>query len=379
MTHASIVIVTTAVLATQGVPPAPPAPPVPPVAVYTSTARPLASNQQQLVRWLPGDVRCAGAAVSPITLRRPYSTLRYPNAAIPTPPVTLSFDIDDSGRPLSIDRVDGTSGYLSADLPAAFAASRFPANAPRKGCTIGYQPTPTPIAEVPIEDLYSYSLTPQGGRLPEAGWDRIRAAGDCTKDPRLQPLVTRAPDLRTLPGTPGVPDWAMLLHDVDAGGRPTNVRVVSTTGNAALDTAAIRAMREWRFAGGPRTGCANPFRRNAAVLPAPPIPADLPKQDDATCPPGRDWAQPPRLVFPEPFGRRAIEGWAVIRYDVAPWGEPGNLTVVAAQPSADFGRQAMTVIRSARLKPSDRSRTGCIDRVRFVMPGTDGAALDRAS
>ena len=34
---------------------------------------------------------------------------------------------------------------------------------------------------------------------------------------------------------------------------------------------------------------------------------------------------------------RAIEGWAVIAFDVAPWGGTGNVRVVASEPAADFG------------------------------------------
>jgi TonB family protein len=72
------------------------------------------------------------------------------------------------------------------------------------------------------------------------------------------------------------------------------------------------------------------------------------------------------LRFPEPYRRRAIEGWAVVTYDVAPWGEINNIQVKASQPSADFGAQAVTVLRSARVKPGPGA-VGCVERVRFVM------------
>ncbi|RZM34116.1 MAG: energy transducer TonB, partial [Sphingomonas sp.] len=85
----------------------------------------------------------------------------------------------------------------------------------------------------------------------------------------------------------------------------------------------------------------------------------------ATCPAGRDWTTPPILIFPEAYRRRSIEGWAIVTYDLAPWGEPGNIHAVAAEPSADFGAQAEAVVRGARLPASDRGATGCVDRVIF--------------
>ena len=75
--------------------------------------------------------------------------------------------------------------------------------------------------------------------------------------------------------------------------------------------------------------------------------------------------------------RRRIEGWAVVRYDAAPWGEIGNVTVLAAQPSADFGTQAQVVLRSAKVAPSESGFTGCVERVRFVMPPESGPRAER--
>lgn len=54
-------------------------------------------------------------------------------------------------------------------------------------------------------------------------------------------------------------------------------------------------------------------------------------------------------------------------YDVAPWGEIGNVKVLAAQPSEDFGGQAVRMMQNAEVKTSGRGMTGCVDRVRFAM------------
>jgi hypothetical protein len=50
---------------------------------------------------------------------------------------------------------------------------------------------------------------------------------------------------------------------------------------------------------------------------------------------------------------------------VAPWGEIGNVRVLAAQPAAAFGLAAERGLRGARLAPGKQGLTGCIDTVRF--------------
>lgn len=352
---------------------APPAPPLPPI-VTSHHGPPQVS--QRLLRWMPGAVRCAGGVVEATVIRRPLNTLFYGDR-VPDA-LTLSFEIDVNGRPLSITR-DGPPFAMGADdLLPAFSASRFPAGA-QTGCTVTFRPEPTALGEAPVADLVSYTISPRSGRLPRAGWDRIRPQGNCSDEPRPRPLLRAMPDFPKIEATPGVQDWSLVAYDTDAAGRPVRVRIAESTGNRALDAASLKAMRTSRFSGGARTGCVYPYWRAAEILPAPPAPEGIATLAP-TCPDGRDWQTPPKLNFPEPYGRRRIEGWAVVRYDVAPWGEIGNLSVVAAQPTADFGRQAIQVVGSARFKPSASGRSGCIDRVSFKMPPDDAppAEADRA-
>ncbi len=86
------------------------------------------------------------------------------------------------------------------------------------------------------------------------------------------------------------------------------------------------------------------------------------------------YATQPRLIYPEAYSKRSIEGWAIVAFDVAPWGELGNLRVLASQPSEDFGQQALQVLRSARKAPSQAGRVGCVDKVVFRMGPTDEEA-----
>lgn len=328
-------------------------------------------DQRQMLTWQPTILRCAGRPVAATPIRRPSNALVW--SGYKAAPISFSFSIDATGRTFGIERQRDATAAFAEDLGPALAATRFPANAPREDCTIVYAPQLTTMAETPVADLISYTLTPETGALPMAGWDRITETGNCRDEPRAQPLLQAYPDFRTVPGTPGVKDWSMVGYDIDAKGRPINVATLTGTGNVALDAASVAAIRASRYAGGPRTGCHYPYWRAPAMLAAPPIPPEETfRPAGATCLPGRDWTTGPVLRFPENYRRRSIEGWAIVTYDLAPWGEPGNIQVVAAEPSADFGIQAIEVIRGARLPASDRGVTGCVDRIKFKigMPGT---------
>ncbi|GGB29832.1 hypothetical protein GCM10011380_19150 [Sphingomonas metalli] len=332
---------------------------------------PPVDGERPLVAWLPGEVLCDGTAVQPVTMRRPLTTLGWSRMPV-AESVTVRFRIDAEGRPLSIDTKSARNTYPSQDIAPSLAASRFASGAPRTGCEIRYRQAITPLADAPVADIVSYSLAPESGPLPEAGWARLSPAGsDCRRPPEI--LVRVSPEFRTLPGTPGVRDWVLLGHDIDARGRPREVQTLYSTGNGALNAAAGKAMRNWRFVAGRRTGCLNPFWRAALPLPAPdgPDPESL-RPAGATCPVDSAWQRPPVLTYPSAFQRRGIEGWAIVAYDVAPWGEPGNIRVLASEPADTFGQQAEQVIRSARKPPSDRGAVGCIERVRFVMGPRDG-------
>lgn len=332
-----------------------------------------------LIQWEPGEVRCGGMVVTGQPIRRPWNQMGWIGSQAPRT-LTLHFAIDASGRPVSLSHE--TPGYMpfAEDVAPALAASRFAPGEPRDGCTITFTLRSTPLAQAAVPELVSYTLQPLSGVLPEEGWKRIReAGGTCLQDPQPQPLERHFPDFATIPATPGVRDWSMVRYDLDAAGKPRALAILTGTGNRALDAAALKAIRESRFTKGARTGCLYPYWRGAAKLPAPDMPEAIhaTKVEGGTCPDEHGWAVPPQLRYPHAYRRRSIEGWAVVRYDVAPWGETGNWKVVAAQPSDDFGTQAVAMIRAARLPTNGAGYTGCVDRVRFVMgpertPGVGG-------
>ncbi len=331
---------------------------------------------------MPGEVRCGGIVETPALMRRPQIALGWPSPRIEADTViSYDFRIDAAGRPLSIssDR-QGFTPY-SEDIGPSLAASRFRPGSERTGCRISYALRATTIAQTPVEDLVAYTMTPQHGPLPRNGWDRIRPDGaTCVTDPRSAPLLRAFPDFDKLAATPGVRDWTMVRYDIDAKGRPVKVQVAYTTRNTALDAASVKAVEASRFTQGPRTGCMYPYWRAPARLEAPASPDPKSLQSAAArCDGSGEWAKMPPLLYPQPYRKHSIEGWAIVAFDLAPWGEPGNIRTLAAEPAADFGKQAEQMLRMARAAPSHVGKSGCVQKIRFVMgqPGAPANAEDQ--
>lgn len=334
------------------------------------------SPVQQLARWMPGLVRCGDIPVDPVHLSAVLPTLLWGTADVRA--VTLLFRIDAGGRPLSI-RTDGASYVPNGDdIAPALAASTFAPGIARTDCRIDYQQQVVPLTKADPADLMAYSLAPTTGPLPQVGWERISPAGsDCLRQPRPAALLRAYPDFRKVDGRPGERQWSMSSYDLDRKGRPVAVRTIGGTGDSTLDSAARKAVAGSRFVDGKRKGCLYPYWRSALRLAAPPAPDDAEFGPKPLCP-AAAWAQPPRLTYPPAWNRRRIEGWAVVQFDVAPWGEIGNARVLASEPAEAFGQQAMQLVRSARRPASPTGASGCIERVRFAISPDDRGAVDNA-
>lgn len=323
-----------------------------------------------MVIWKAGDVECNGQPFAAADLRRPYIAMTYGASQLRLlNPVTLQFKIDPAGRPLSIAQAGTESLAFASDLGPSLAASRFAAGAERTGCRITYTAQQTAIADTSVEDLVSYSLAPQSGRLPKEGSDRIRPAGStCYDAPVPARLNIAYPDFPRLQAKPGRRDWTMVHYDLDDQGQPINVRTAYSTRNPSLDAASEQAVRASRYAQGPRKGCMFPYWRAPDPVEAPPPPAEAEfVPAGSTCTQRGNWAKKPVLQYPPAYRKHAVEGWAIVAFDVAPWGATGNVRTLAAEPAADFGLQAERVIRSATTEPSASGKTGCVELVRFVM------------
>jgi len=328
-------------------------------------------------------IQCGGTAVAPMTRVQPNLATVYSRPAA-LGPYTIRFRIDASGRPVTIEAPTSSEKWDagSSDLVPALAATRFPTGAAREGCEMTVTARTIPIDVAPIGLLHrAYALPHERGSGEAAMQKRLSAAYASCRTPQAPGVLNRAyPDFERIPQAPNTSSYAVVGFDIDDGGKPTRARILSSDGNAALDAAAVQAVRDSRFSGGARTGCSYPYyRRQSAVVAAPPMPdLDAYRPTDAHCDKDTAWELPPRMSYPEPFRRRALEGWAIIGYDVAPWGQTGNLKVLASEPAAEFGTAAESIVRQARQKPSAQGASGCVDRVVFKLPSGDaqGAVAD---
>lgn len=356
-------------------------PALPPVAQIPPA--PIASgNIGRLFEYVPGSVDCAGTTVTPLQVERTFPTIGFAEARAAAAPISFTFRIDAEGRPLDIEREVGkfapqTYAYVqSDDVAPAFATWRFAGGNPRAKCRITFEATGSPAIEAPLSLVRRYIVAPHN-RSPEERqfFKRIQAAdSDCFGANSPEVRLRAFPAFERISQARGTWSYAMAGFDINASGKPFNVRIVDSDGNAALDRATIDAVQRSRFAPSAKHGCTYPYyRRPKEPLEAPKAPeAATFAPADAKCPADQTgWTSMPSLRFPAGFQQRSIEGWAVIGYDVAPWGATGNVRVLAAEPAAMFGEEARSIVSMARQAPSQAGRSGCVDIVRFVMPSID--------
>ncbi len=381
-----MIVVVTAALAMTGVqvsvPPAPPPPPVIDMSPLLRSGSRLPA-EQQLLRWTASPALCRDAGAGGVR-GQPMVRAPEPQRALSwvtyvrRPSLTFDFRIDASGRPLSIRRaVPAAPTYVAdaQDVAPALAASRFAPGVARSGCTVTFTAVATPISTAPLAEILAFSALPSG-TPNRALWQRVRLPGSTCVDPVPDVLLRAFPAFRTLPDQPGFRSWSLTGYDLDAAGKPIRLRTVASSGTPELDAAARRAVAASRFERGARVGCLYPYYKNATVLAAPEPPEEERlRPADATCPRQHDWSRAPVLSYPPAYSSRSIEGWAIVAYDVAPWGQTGNLRVLQSEPTADFGEAATQMIRSAAHKPGG-GYVGCTERVLYVIrkPGMAGGA-----
>jgi TonB family protein len=210
-----------------------------------------------------------------------------------------------------------------------------------------------------------------GDSLVRQAFARLQLPGStCATDPvPREPIV---PLTRAIPEVPGGISYSFFSYDVDGSGRPVNIRLLSSSGNRALDLQGDIALGRARFPAQPRSGCLYYFYRYSIErVPPPPVPATADLQPPATrCEDEvrRRVAQLFRMRFPIEFIRRPTEGWAIFTFDVAASGELRNVRIAASEPAARFGEEVLRAATAVRLADVAGSRRGCVSRARFVLP-----------
>ncbi len=341
-------------------------PPPPPIVTMSGRA------ERGLVAFDIEDLSCPSGPVAAhgAALVLPEPMLRSRWDRLDSRVQDVRFAIDASGRTRAIGLPEDAYGD---DVAPAVAALRFPAGPPRESCHARVAARYYAADRVPsaLAALY-WTMPARGRKLPV--FDRIVPEGsDCGKDmPRW--LVRAQPDFDSVPSTPGKLDFVTYRFAIDEAGETQDIEPIYESGNADLVTAGKAALAQWRFeTGKPRRDCSYGFWRGRAVpLPSPAFAPSLPSKK---CP-DSDFASMPDLApyYPDNFRRRAIEGVARLRYSAAPWGEIGDIEIIASEPADAFGDAGKRLLARARLEASDTARIDCTVNIAFALPDSDGPA-----
>jgi Gram-negative bacterial TonB protein C-terminal len=338
-------------------------PPPPVVIVSPPTSNP---RQQSVAVLKPVDGRCDDGALDISAVEKPAVQLLWTPNQPAEMPITLSFRIDESGRVLGLKREPAGYGVFP-DLSPSLAATRFASGKARYGCSIRYSREQTSIAEANADDLIAYSLVTRP-RPPRELFDRLSPKGSDCYPKRPAVLLQAYPEFDRIPATAGRTDWSMVKFDIDNSGKPVAVGIHATSGNKALDKASIGAIAKSRYAKGAKKGCLYPYWRAPEPVAAPESPEiSAYSGGQGQCPVDVEWTSKPALVYPDNFRRRAIEGWAIVAFDVAPWGATGNVKLVAAEPATEFGDVALNIVRGATVATTEKGYSGCFEKIRYVM------------
>jgi TonB family protein len=77
---------------------------------------------------------------------------------------------------------------------------------------------------------------------------------------------------------------------------------------------------------------------------------------------------PENKIYPPAYAKRRVAGWAILRFDVAPWGQVGAIEVLASQPTQAFADAARGLLMGARPSPPPSGYRGCVVPMIYAIP-----------
>jgi len=360
-------------------------------------ARPISSPYYSLTEWIAGKANCDGKPVDAVWTETPSPTIASPDSK--PGDVVLSFSIDATGRPVSIRfdtrPRDGKAdvGILLAaagvegnpDLEPAMATWRFAPGTVRNNCSIRFSRKTETFEQAP--DVAVLQIATMGWLtspvLAGPVLDKFRVSrSSCPSMPI--PRIIHYPALDEMPLPAGRMSVSLYRFDVAPDGRTSGVRSLASNAPEQIVAATTEAMRASSYkANASRQGClASVLSRPVATMSPPPVPPPATfRQPDSNCP-----ASPNGLLsigsleFPPSYQVRAIEGWAVVRFDIESDGKVTSVVALESQPTSEFGQQAEKVLRSSR-GPTGQHYKDCVTRVLYSLadtpaPVTYGGAID---
>lgn len=325
----------------------------------------------------PAVVTCGGEPVTPIRAEplRPSLIVATPidlGHDRPEPPaVDLTFDIAADGRPYSIRIARAGSypvvigGTLEPQAQASLLGWRFQPRA-LTGCRLETHAVTTPLADA-SEALIARTLALTGPGTADGRRVLMRALArpddDCRTTPGRRTVVSPGPDVQPDPGTRA---WTVVRYDIDADGRIQLGETLESSPDPTVIQGVSEAYAQTTFQHGkPRRGCIMVLERYGPTAPPGPIPMPDWEPLNRCTAQQRARFTPGRLTYPPALRDRGVEGWALVRFDIASWGSVGGVTLLQAEPAQAFGDQALAIIRQGRATPAFDHAVGCVDRVVF--------------
>lgn len=341
--------------AAQAVIPPPPPKPQPQLVVYgpTPTAFTCDKGQPRLVEGAPVPIRTQQGYVS---VEGQFNS-----------PVLegYTFGVDADGRVIDLDR----SGAWTPDSQAAVIASwRFAPGAPASKCKLSLTATVVPLALASPAQLLQAQIA-EWRNTPAYVRKALDALGSCGQTPRRRPQTIAYPDIRPFGNRTVDPAWAGMTYDIDADGAVRNVRIVTQHGEQAFADAAAASVAESRFqSGSPRTGCHAVFKAGVKASPATKRPdaASFERPGDACA--LKKLPLPEVMPYPPAYAQRRVGGWAIVRFDVAPWGQIGSVQLLASQPTPAFGMAAVELMQRIKVEAPPSGYRGCVVPIIYATP-----------
>lgn len=341
--------------AAHAVIPPPPPKPQPQLVTYASTPTTFTCGK--------GQARLVEGAPVPIRTQQSYISVegQFGSPA----PERYTFGVDADGR--VIDLKPDTPRAIDSQA-AVIASWRFAAGAPASACKLPLTATVVPLEVATPAQLLQAQI---------AGWRNtpayvrkaLDALGNCGQTPRRRPQNIAYPDIRPFGDRTVDPAWAGMTYDIDADGAVRNIRIVTQHGEPAFADLAAASIAESRFqTGSPRTGCHAVFKAGLKASPAAKRPdaASFERPEDACT--LKKVPLPEVMPYPPAYAERRVGGWAIVRFDVAPWGQVGSVEVLASQPTPAFGAAAYDLMQRIKVPAPPTGYRGCVMPIIYATP-----------
>ncbi|MGB7418810.1 MAG: TonB family protein [Erythrobacter sp.] len=316
--------------------------------------------------WRPGPVLCSDGRYFSSDSFPPSIPASVGEAEDPSPDATFAFTLTNEGRALSIAMIeDGKRRSHTLDIAPTIAAGSFGPSPSDTQCEVNFSQAVFPVGRAEPQDLVllgAYDPQAPGASL---AWT-IRTRGDCLFAPIPRPVNDVQPDFAALSQTPGAANWTVVTFDLDEEGIPVDIAILASSGAEDLDRAVLETTAQSRLSESDRTGCIRTVGTAADVIGAPVQPelgffGPIPEACDAD----NLLSEELLLEYPAAYQRRAIEGWAILRYDIASTGKIENIEVLEAQPAVEFGMAAKSLLEGGRAQERASGLAGCVIPVSF--------------